>query len=224
MKTIISILLLIGGNVSAQVTAVTKNPNTNEITGNLVMGQNRVLTFNPYSQLLLLGTMRTYGAWGEGKVYVNTPSSITFGSVDGMLTVTASGNHAIVARTPLQGDGIALVGWSSSGAPGAKIVQDTYFNSPTLTVWRDLSLGGGLTASPGLLLAATNGDAYSSGGYALEVKTDSGSQLQVNWSGELTARKLTSNGYAIITGSTVAYGPVSIYNSTFTFGRAYLGP
>jgi hypothetical protein len=47
MKRTFLILFALGGGVLAQTTAVTKNPNTHEVTGNLVMGGNRILQFDP---------------------------------------------------------------------------------------------------------------------------------------------------------------------------------
>jgi hypothetical protein len=172
--------------VFAQVAAVTKNPNTHQITGNLVMGPNRVLQFDPNSLLLLNGVMRTGGSGDGGKVQVNN-SGIIFGSVDGMLSVQGRDNHAIVARTPNPSDGIALVGWSSSGAAGVKAVQDTYFNSPALTVWRDLSLGNsGLSNSAGLLVATSNGSSTTE--KAVEVLSMGTSTFHVTWNGFATSR------------------------------------
>jgi hypothetical protein len=186
MKSALIILLGLSGSVFAQVAAVTKNPNTHQITGNLVMGPNRVLQFDPNSLLLLNGVMRTGGSGDGGKVQVNN-SGIIFGSVDGMLSVQGRDNHAIVARTPNPSDGIALVGWSSSGAAGVKAVQDTYFNSPALTVWRDLSLGNsGLSNSAGLLVATSNGSSTTE--KAVEVLSMGTSTFHVTWNGFATSR------------------------------------
>lgn len=195
MKHTFLILFALGGGVLAQTAAVTKNPNTHQITGNLVMGGNRILQFDPSSLLLLGGVMRTFvdvdanGAprdMAGGRIQINN-SGIIFGSVDGMLTVKGRNNHAIVARTPNPSDGIALVGWSSSGAAGVKAVQDTYFNSPALTVWRDLSLGNsGLSNSAGLLVATSNGSSTTE--KAVEVLSMGTSTFHVTWNGFATSR------------------------------------
>jgi hypothetical protein len=104
-----------------------------------------------------------------------------------MLAVQARDNHAIVARTPNPSDGIALVGWSSSGAAGVKAVQDTYFNSPALTVWRDLSQGSsGLENSAGLLVATSNGSSTTE--KAVEVQASGTSNFHITWNGFATSR------------------------------------
>jgi len=95
MKPFLSILLFLSGSAFGPIAAVTKNPNNNEITGNLVMGNNRLLKFNPNSLLLLDGIMRTGGYGDGGKVQVNN-SGLIFGNVDGMLTVQGRRPH--VAR------------------------------------------------------------------------------------------------------------------------------
>jgi hypothetical protein len=122
MKRPLLILFALGGGVFAQTTAVTKNPNTNQITGNLVMGANRVLQFDPSSFLSLGGVMRTFvyvdanGAPrdldGE-KVQINN-SGIIFGSVDGMLVATSNGSSATEKAFEIQSNGNAnfQITWS----------------------------------------------------------------------------------------------------------------
>lgn len=196
MKLRIFILFALSGGVFAQTTAVTKNPNTNQITGNLVMGANRVFTFDPNSLLSLNGLMRTSGSGDGGKAQINN-SGISFGSVDGMLTVLGRDNHGILSRTPNPSDGIALVGWSSSGAGGLKAVQDTHFTSPTITAWRDLSAGDvGFESSPGLLVSASGPEAYSTPlASAFEVRLNSHIPiLKISWNGNLlTNGNVTAN-------------------------------
>jgi hypothetical protein len=190
MKPILSILLFLSGTVLAQTTAVTKNPNTNQITGNLVMGANRTLQFDPNSFLILNGTLRTGGSGdGPGKVQVNSNGAV-FGGVEAMLTVQGRNNHAVIARTLTPWDGIALVGWSSSGAAGVKAVQDTYFTSPTLTAWRDLSLGStSLETTPGLLVATSGGMAWQTTTQsAVEVKVLGTTNAKITWNGFITSR------------------------------------
>jgi hypothetical protein len=191
MKLSISILLALSGGVFAQTAAVTKNPNNNQITGNLVMGANRTLQFEPNSFLQINGTMRTGGTGDStGKVQINSYGTI-FGGVDSMLTVQGRNNHAVIARTPTPSDGIALVGWSSSGAAGVKAVQDTYFTSPTLTAWRDLSLGAaGLETTPGLLVATSGGTVgQATTQSAVEVKVLGTTNAKITWNGFITSRE-----------------------------------
>lgn len=186
MKPFLSILLLLSGSAFAQIAAVTKNPNTSVVTGSLVMGPGRVLQFNPDSMLVLTGLMRTEGYADGGKIQVNN-SGLIFGSVDGMLTVQGRDNHAIVARTPNPTDGIAVVGWSSSGAAALKAKQDTFFNSPALTVWRDLSLGTSyFETTPGVLVAAAGGSATTE--KAVEVQANGTSNFKITWDGFATSR------------------------------------
>ncbi len=190
MKLSISILLALSVGVFAQTAAVTKNPNNNQITGNLVMGANRTLQFDPNSFLILNGTLRTGGSGdGPGKVQVNSNGAV-FGGVEAMLTVQGRNNHAVIARTPAPTDGIALVGWSSSGAAGVKAVQDTYFTSPTLTAWRDLSVGAtGLEATPGLLVATSGGTVgQATTQSAVEVKVLGTTNAKITWNGFITSR------------------------------------
>ena len=187
MKPFLSILLLVSGSAFGQIAAVTKNPNNHQITGNLVMGAGRVLQFDLNSLLTLNGTMRTTANVSDGgKIQVNN-TGIIFGTVDGMLTVQGSENHAIVARTPNPSDGIAVVGWSSSGAAALKAKQDTFFNSPALTVWRDLSLGSSyFETTPGVLVAAAGGSATTE--KAVEVQANGQSNFKITWEGIATSR------------------------------------
>lgn len=188
MKLTLTLLLGLTACCLGQTAAVTKNPNTGEVSGNLVMGPNRVLTFNANSQLTLNGVMQTATTGSGGQIQVNNPGLI-FGSVDGMLTIQARDNHALIARTPNPGDGIALVGWSSSGASALKAVQDTHFNSPGITVWRDLSLGySTLSSSAGVLVAATGPAGAATTQNAVDVQVNSASNFKITWNGFATSK------------------------------------
>ena len=191
MKLLFAIVGLLSGGAFAQTAAVTKNPNTNALTGNLVIGQGHTLSFDPLSLIMLNGTMRTVASYpgAGGQVQVNNAGLIAFG-VDGQLSVTANRNHAVIARTPTTLDGIALLGWSSSGASAVKAVQDCYFTSPALAVWRDLSQGTyDLANSPGVLVSASG---YTSGQAttekAVEVRTDGATTFQIDWMGFARSR------------------------------------
>jgi hypothetical protein len=130
--------------------------------------------------------MRTGGYGDGGKIQVNN-TGLFFSGIDGMLTVQGRDNHAIVARTPNPTDGIALVGWSSSGAAAVKAKQDTYFNSPSLTVWRNLSLGSSyFETTPALLVAASDGSATTE--KAVEVQANGTSNFKITWDGFATSR------------------------------------
>lgn len=219
MKLSTLILIALNCGVFAQTTAVTKNSNTNQITGNLVIGENRQISFEPNSALMLNGMMRTTaGSDANGQVQINN-SGITFGNVSGMLTVTAQNNHAVVARTNTPTDGIAVVGWSSSGAAGVKAVQDTYFSSPTLTAWRDLSNGDSyLNTTPGLLVATSGGTAsQTTTQSAVEVKVLGKTNTKITWDGFITSR----NKPVMRFHGRLASAPTGTYGTDFSAGDLY---
>ena len=176
MKTILQLLasMALSGVAFAQTAAVTKNATTNEVNGGLVITGTNTLTVN--------GTLRT----GTPTVLLDSTAGINFGTVGSALLVTGKNRHAIIARTPNATDGIALVGWSSSGASAVKATQDTHFTSPALTVWRDGSLGGVLTDSPGVLVAATGAAASAQG--AVEVSNQGVNKFKITWEGDVTSR------------------------------------
>lgn len=185
MKRFFAIFFFIAANALAQTTAVTRNPNTNEVTSDLVMGANRLLEFHPSSLLSLHGMMRTGGFGDNGKIQINN-DGILFSNVDGMLTVRGRDNHALIARTESPSDGIALVGWSSSGAAAVKARQDTAFTSPTLAVWRNLSLGTvDFSSTPALLVAASEGSPTTE--KAFEIQVNGASKFRISWDGYATS-------------------------------------
>jgi len=135
---------------------------------------------------------------------------------DTLPTVQGRNNHAIVARTPTPSDGIALVGWSSSGAAGVKAVQDTYFNSPALTVWRDLSQGSsGLGNSAGLLVATSNGSVTTE--KAVEVQANGTSNFHITWNGFATSRERPVCRFL----GRRASAPTGTYGTDFSAGDLY---
>jgi len=176
MKTILQLFacLALSGSAIAQTAAVTKNATTGAVNGGLVISANNTLTIN--------GTLRT----GTPTVLLDSTAGINFGTVGSALLVTGKNRHAIIARTPNATDGIALVGWSSSGASAVKATQDTHFTSPALTVWRDTNLGGALTNSPGVLVAATGAAASTQS--AVEVSNQGVNKFKITWEGDVTSR------------------------------------
>lgn len=159
----------------AQTAAVTKNPATNAVNGGLVITEPNALQVD--------GTLRT----GARTVLLHSTAGINFGSVGSALLVTGQNRHAVIARTPNATDGIALVGWSSSGASAVKAAQDTHFTSPALTVWRNPTLGGDLSESPGVLVAAIGTPVPAAS--AAEVRNASGATtLKITWEGDVTTR------------------------------------
>lgn len=214
-----TLLLLLAPCVSfAQVAAVTKNATTGEINGNLTLSTNRTLSLSGNSSLVT----------GNGPIRFNSSGNMTFGNVGGMLHVTGENNHAIIARSPLDTDGIALVGWSSGGAAAVKATQDTLFGSPALTVWRDGRTSvGGLSSSPAVLIATSgNGTPLPASESALEVTnegivvfkttwngaTTSGGKPLMRWVGVVTALPAIADS---IDGDTCVFnGALRIYNSS----------
>lgn len=217
MKLPIILFLCLCGAVFGQSTSVLKNPNTNFLTGDLKLGAGRTLDFASGSLLMLSGgELQSSGA--TSKLKINTSgSSIVFSSVDAMLSVQAAGNHALVARTPNSTDGIAIVGWSSSGAAAVKAKQDTFFTSPTVTVWRDLSSGGSaqLTTSPGLMLAVNGGSAATES--AAEVSNNGVITFKIQWDGYVTSRDKPVMRFL----GRFASAPTGTYGVDFSAGDVY---
>lgn len=216
MKLLLFTIALLSGSVFAQTTAVTKNSNNNQITGNLVFGNSKTLEFRPDSFLNVLGTLRTGGS-GEstGKVQINN-FGYTFNNVDAMLTVQGRNNHAILARSSLTTDGIALAAWSSSGAAAVKAKQDTYFTSPALTVWRNLSLGSSsFDATPAVLVAASEGSATTQ--KAVEVQASGTSNFNITWAGFATSRDKPLMRFH----GRLSTAPSGTYGTDFSAGDLY---
>lgn len=178
MKRICTIFLALGAVASAQFSAVTKNA-AGVVNGNLTVATGASLTIsgnqtiNPGGSLLLNGnqtvnagsTITLYGNHtisGNGTLQIaGIPYPIIggvksqLGGVSALIEANTwnSGKHGLMGRT-FTGDGISVVGWSSSGASAGKFIQDTDFSSPAITVWRDTSYDPALTDSPAVLLAA----------------------------------------------------------------------
>lgn len=174
---ILLLLLFLDLPSGAQIAAVTRNSTTGMLNGNLTLSTNTTLTLSGNSSLVT----------GNGTIRLNSSAGMLFGNVGGQLRVTGDRNHAIIARTPNATDGIALVGWSSSGASAVKATQDTNFTSPALTVWRDTSLGGLLLDSPGVLVATT-GAVPASTQSAVEVSNQGVNKFKVTWDGAAMSR------------------------------------
>ena len=164
--------MALSGAVFAQTAAVTKNPTTNAVNGGLLITGTNTLTVD--------GTLRT----GTPTVLLDSTAGINFGTVGSTLLATGKNRHAIIARTPLATDGIALVGWSSSGASAVKALQDTHFTSPALTVYRDTNLGGTLSTSPGVLIASAGSGAGPNSFSAAEVQVSGTTRFKITWEGQ----------------------------------------
>ena len=82
-------------------------------------------------------------------------STLSWAGVMAQMSVEASSaRHALLARSPAgAANGIAVVGWSSSGAAAAKFYQDTNYTSAALYVIRQATS----LASPTVVISATSG-------------------------------------------------------------------
>jgi hypothetical protein len=126
MKPILSILIFLSGVAFAQNAAVTKNPNNNYLTGDLVMPGGRLLrvdgTLQTAQTPILLG--RSYADdWNGQSAFTSILSS-------------DYAYHGLLSRT--QGNaGIAIIGLSETGACAGKFVQLYNFSSPTVYLGRD---------------------------------------------------------------------------------------
>jgi hypothetical protein len=82
-------------------------------------------------------------------------STLSWAGVMAQMSVEASAaKHALIARSPSgAANGIAVVGWSSSGAAAAKFYQDTDYTSATLYAIRAATS----SLSPVVVISATSG-------------------------------------------------------------------
>ena len=82
-------------------------------------------------------------------------STLSWAGVMAQMSVEASSaRHALLARSPAgAANGIAVVGWSSSGVAAAKFYQDTNYTSAALYVIRQASSN----LTPVVVISATSG-------------------------------------------------------------------
>jgi len=126
MKSTLLTLFALSGGAFAQTAAVTKNPSTNQLNGNLIMPFGRSLrvdgTLQTSQTPVLLGRS-TSDLWGDWPAFTSILSS-------------EGGNHGLISRT--QGHaGIAVVGLSETGACAGKFIQLYQFSSPAVFLGRD---------------------------------------------------------------------------------------
>jgi hypothetical protein len=126
MKSALIITIALSGFASAQNAAVTKNPNNNYLTGDLVMPWGRYLrvdgTLQTSQSPVLLG--RSYADDWNGQAAFTSILSSDYGY------------HGLISRT--QGNaGIAVIGLSETGACAGKFIQFYNFSSPTVYLGRD---------------------------------------------------------------------------------------
>jgi hypothetical protein len=90
----------------------------------------------------------------------------------------------------LRSSDLALAQITAKWPKSLKAVQDTYFTSPTLTAWRDLSLGAtSLETTPGLLVATSGGTVgQATTQSAVEVKVLGTTNAKITWDGFITSR------------------------------------
>lgn len=109
---------------------------------------------------------------------LNTNGPIEMGGVGGVLEIEANDNHAIVAKASDITDGVALYGWSQSGAPAAKFVQTNHFDSPALIVWR--TTNGNDALSPAVLISGSPASATNK---ALSIRNGNSETFWVKYDG-----------------------------------------
>jgi hypothetical protein len=126
MKPAFLLLFGLSGVAFAQNAAVTKNPNTDRLTGDLVMPGGRTL--------FVEGTFKT----GQFPAHLGRNEPDAWGNQIGFTSILASDayHHGLIART--QGNaGIAVIGLSETGACAGKFVQSNSFASPAVYIGRD---------------------------------------------------------------------------------------
>lgn len=126
MKTTILLLLAMAGSATAQSAAVTKNPNTDELNGSLVVPSGQMLRVDGYLQTGQLPVMLgrdTPDTWSNFQAFTSILSSDT-------------SRHGLVVRTS-NNAGAAIVGVSETGAPAGKFFQFYNFTSPAVWIGRD---------------------------------------------------------------------------------------
>ncbi len=126
MKTISILLLGLSVVASAQNAAVTKNTQTDEINGSLVV---------PIGELFRVeGSFRM----PQTSVYLGRDTADTMSGIQAFTSILSSetNRHALFARTSGTG-GVAVIGMSGTGASAGKFFQLTDFDSPAVWIGRD---------------------------------------------------------------------------------------
>lgn len=126
MKLSLTILLGLTASGFAQTAAVTKNPNDNRLTGNLVMPSGK--------SLLVEGTLQT----NQTPILLGRPDRDSMSGLDAFTSILSSdtNNHGLIVRTT-NSAGIPIVGLSETGASAAKFFQLSTFSSPAVWIGRD---------------------------------------------------------------------------------------
>jgi hypothetical protein len=126
MKSALIIILGLSGVAFAQNAAVTKNPNNNYLTGDLVMPGGRLLRVD--------GTLQT----AQSPILLGCTYNDNWNGQPAFTSILSSdyAYHGLLSRT--QGNaGIAIIGLSETGACAGKFVQLYNFSSPTVYLGRD---------------------------------------------------------------------------------------
>lgn len=182
----------------SQNKAVTQNALTFEANSPITFTNNKILgignAVNPGELVINNGaqiSLANGGIYGDqGKIALNSFTSLPpiFNGTDAMISANASNNHAILGRASNPTDGIGVIGWSSSGASAVKALQDTYFDSPALTVWRSTKTGTNnwtSSSSPALLIAKDSVNAVPLDSSAFTISNGSSSTFDITWNGEI---------------------------------------
>jgi hypothetical protein len=176
MKLPIILLLCLCAVAAGQTTAVTKNPNNNNLTGDLVLPADKTFTF--------YGKLQT----GIGQpVTLGTFDQDYWGFLSARVSVAATDQHGLISRA-YGGGGIAIVGISENGAMAGKFVQQNYFTSPSLYVGRTASgfPNNGSVTTPSLMVT-TPASGYSQTPIAQFTNGEGDVALSVNSDGTVVA-------------------------------------
>ncbi len=233
MKILLTLLLCTTFAFS-QNKAVTQNVTTNRVNNSLTFTDNNRLMIGSGAdpgELIVDNngqiSLVNGGIYGDqGKIALNTFAGLSapiFNGVDAMISANASNNHAILGRSPYPTDGIGVIGWSSSGAAAVKAKQDTYFNSPALSVVRNFTGRQTAATSPALKIFTSdfgNNPDYGISGYpAFEISNPEwlGTSFSVSWNGTISGDqgiKFDSASYFL---TEVTFNSYSIFNSSLDF-------
>ena len=126
MKTTLILLLAMAGVATAQTTAVTKNPNTDELKGSLVVPSNQFLQVD--------GTLQT----SQSPVLFGRSSLDIWSGFEAFTSILSSesNRHGLLVRTSNVA-GAAIIGISETGAAAGKFFQFNSYASPTVWIGRD---------------------------------------------------------------------------------------
>jgi len=225
MRYLITICLIIFSVPAfSQNKAVTQNTTTGLINGPIAIGSANMyvnefgsIFLRPYSSIL--GDQYTNIVINNGNF-----ADILFNGVVPRIGGISNnlGYHGILGRTVTPIDGIGVIGWSSSGAAAVKAKQDTYFNSPALSVVRNFTGRQTDASSPALKIFTSdfwnNPDWNLPNQPAFEISNPEwlGTIFKITWDGTITS----STGIKF-NSTTTFNNSQNFYNDSFFYGTPY---